>query len=100
MECFLDLLAEAGLLKDAPTVSGPSLFEAARAATESAHVPANPLPVMVISHMLGVPHEHYPIFKQWSDTVVESHNTPPGMPLPQTLREAFTALREYFIAEI
>lgn len=61
---------------------------------------ANPLPVMVISHMLGVPHEHYPMFKQWSDTVIESDNTPPGMPLPQNVRDAFTALREYFIAEI
>ena len=61
---------------------------------------ANPLPVMVISHMLGVPHEHYPMFKQWSDTVVESDNTPPGTPLPQTVRDAFTALRDYFVAEI
>ena len=61
---------------------------------------ANPLPVMVISHMLGVPHEHYPMFKQWSDTVIESDNTPPGMPLPQNVRDAFTALREYFIGEI
>jgi cytochrome P450 len=61
---------------------------------------ANPLPVMVISNMLGVPHEHYSMFKQWSDTVVESDNTPPGMPLPQTVHDAFTALRDYFIVEI
>ena len=61
---------------------------------------ANPLPVMVIAHMLGVPTEHYAMFKQWSDTVIESDNTPPGMPLPQKVRDAFAALREYFIAEI
>ncbi len=61
---------------------------------------ANPLPVMVIAHMLGVPPEHYPMFKRWSDTVIESDNTPPGMPLPQEVRDAFTALRGYFIAEI
>ncbi|HLK87118.1 MAG TPA: cytochrome P450 [Candidatus Binataceae bacterium] len=61
---------------------------------------ANPLPVMVIAHMLGVPTEHYAMFKQWSDIVIESDNTPPGMPLPQKVRDAFTALREYFVAEI
>ncbi|HZO81492.1 MAG TPA: cytochrome P450 [Candidatus Binataceae bacterium] len=61
---------------------------------------ANPLPVMVIAHMLGVPPEHYPMFKRWSDTVIESDNTPPGMPLPQEVREAFAALRAYFVAEI
>jgi cytochrome P450 len=61
---------------------------------------ANPLPVMVISHMLGVPAEHYPMFKRWSDTVIESDNTPPGMSLPQEVRDAFSALREYFVAEI
>lgn len=61
---------------------------------------ANPLPVMVISHMLGVPPEHYPMFKRWSDTVVESDNTPPGVPLAPEVRDAFKALREYFIAEI
>ncbi len=61
---------------------------------------ANPLPVMVIAHMLGVPTEHYAMFKRWSDTVIESDNTPPGMPLPQEVRDAFAALREYFVAEI
>jgi cytochrome P450 len=61
---------------------------------------ANPLPVMVIAHMLGVPPDHYPIFKEWSDIVIESDNTPPGMPLPQKVRDAFMSLREYFITEI
>jgi cytochrome P450 len=61
---------------------------------------ANPLPVMVISHMLGVPGEHYEMFKRLSDTVIESDNIPPGVPLPQNVRDAFSELREYFIAEI
>jgi cytochrome P450 len=61
---------------------------------------ANPLPVMVISHMLGVPPDHYPMFKRWSDIVIESDNTPPGMPLPQEVHDAFGALRDYFLAEI
>jgi cytochrome P450 len=61
---------------------------------------ANPLPVMVISHMLGVPPDHYPMFKHWSDIVIESDNVPPGMPLPQEIHDAFAALRDYFLAEI
>ena len=61
---------------------------------------ADPLPVMVIAHMLGVSPDHYPMFKEWSDIVIESDNTPPGMPLPQKVRDAFGSLREYFIAEI
>ncbi len=61
---------------------------------------ANPLPVMVISHMLGVPAEHYEMFKRLSDTVIESDNTPPGAPLPQNVRDAFAELREYFVVEV
>ena len=61
---------------------------------------ANPLPVMVIAEMLGVPHEDYAQFKHWSDAVIESDNTLPGTPLPDSVKNAFGALREYFIAEI
>ncbi|HXD91118.1 MAG TPA: cytochrome P450, partial [Candidatus Binataceae bacterium] len=43
---------------------------------------ANPLPVMVIAEMLGVPPEDYAQFKGWSDAVIESDNTSPGTPLP------------------
>ena len=61
---------------------------------------ANPLPVMVIAEMLGVPPEDYAQFKGWSDAVIESDNTLPGTPLPDYVKNAFSALREYFIAEI
>jgi len=54
----------------------------------------------VIAEMLGVPPEDYLTFKQWSDRVIESDNTPPGMPLPETVKNAFFSLREYFISEI
>jgi len=55
---------------------------------------------MVIAEMLGVPHEDYAQFKHWSDAVIESDNTLPGTPLPDSVKNAFGALREYFIAEI
>jgi cytochrome P450 len=61
---------------------------------------ANVLPVMVIAEMLGVPPEDYLTFKQWSDWVIESDNTPPGTPLPEIVKDAFRSLREYFINEI
>src|SRR5277367_5109923 len=61
---------------------------------------ANPLPVMVISDLLGVPHEDYHQFKSWSDKIVEADNTLPGMPMPDEIKTAFTELKAYFIAEI
>jgi cytochrome P450 len=61
---------------------------------------ANPLPVMVIAEILGVPPDDYLTFKQWSDWVIESDNTPPGTPLPDTVKDAFRSLREYFVSEI
>ena len=61
---------------------------------------ANPLPVMVISDLLGVPHEDYHQFKSWSDKIVEADNTLPGMPMPDEIKAAFTGLRAYFVAEI
>ena len=61
---------------------------------------ANPLPVMVIAEMLGVSQDDYEHFKQWSDSVIESHNVPPGVELPEYVTNAFRALRGYFIEEI
>src|SRR6204780_4752483 len=61
---------------------------------------ANPLPVMVISDLLGVPPEEYRKFKNWSDKIVEADNTLPGMPMPDAIKTAFTELKEYFLAEI
>jgi cytochrome P450 len=61
---------------------------------------ANPLPVMVISDLLGVPPGDYHQFKDWSDKVIEADNTLPGMPMPDEIKTAFTELRAYFIAEI
>jgi len=61
---------------------------------------ANPLPVMVISDLLGVPPEEYRQFKHWSDKIIEADNTLPGMPMPDEVKTAFTELRDYFIAEI
>jgi cytochrome P450 len=61
---------------------------------------ANALPVMVIAEILGVPPEDYRTFKQWSDQIIESDNTPPGAPLPEIVKNAFHSLREYFTNEI
>ena len=61
---------------------------------------ANPLPVMVIAEMLGVPPEHYEQFKHWSDTVVSGDNTLPGTPLPEEFHVANRSLRNYFAEEI
>src|SRR5215469_6194297 len=61
---------------------------------------ANPLPVMVIAELLGVPAERYEQFKHWSDKVIESDNTPPGMPMPDDVKQAAAELNEYFASEI
>src|SRR5579863_10090222 len=61
---------------------------------------ANPLPVMVIAEMLGVPPDHYEQFKHWSDTVVSGDNTLPGTPLPEEFHVANRSLRNYFAEEI
>jgi cytochrome P450 len=61
---------------------------------------ATPLPVMVIAEMLGVPPVQYEQFKHWSDRIVESDNTPPGMPLPDETRRAANELRGFFANEI
>jgi cytochrome P450 len=57
---------------------------------------ANQLPVVIIAEMLGVPVEHHASFRQWSDAVASGSATSPGMPVEPAVREAVTALREYF----
>ncbi|HTY55861.1 MAG TPA: cytochrome P450 [Candidatus Binataceae bacterium] len=61
---------------------------------------ANPLPVTVIAHVLGVDTAHYESFKRWSNAVIEADNTLPGMKLPDSVGEAFAVLRSYFSEEI
>jgi cytochrome P450 len=61
---------------------------------------ANPLPVMVIAQMLGVPPERYETFKRESDIIVSSDNTMPGTPLPAVFHEAVDSLRDYFANQI
>ena len=61
---------------------------------------ASPLPVMVIAEMLGVPPAQYEQFKNWSNRIIESDNTPPGMPIPPEIKQAVNELREYFTGEI
>lgn len=61
---------------------------------------AVPLPVMVIAEMLGVPSADYERFKDWSDRIIESQNTPPGVPLPESVTSAFNSLKQLFIEEI
>jgi cytochrome P450 len=61
---------------------------------------ATPLPVMVIAEMLGVAPAQYEQFKHWSDRIVESDNTPPGMPLPDATKQAAEELRSFFANEI
>jgi cytochrome P450 len=61
---------------------------------------AAPLPVMVIAEMLGVPPGDYEQFKHWSDKIIESDNVPPGMPLPDEIKQAAQELRGYFAQAI
>jgi cytochrome P450 len=61
---------------------------------------ANPLPVMVIAEILGVPPDRYETFKRESDIIVSSDNTAPGTPLPAAFHEAVDSLRGYFADEI
>jgi cytochrome P450 len=61
---------------------------------------AAPLPVMVIAEMLGVPPAQYEQFKHWSNRIVESDNTPPGMPWPDEIKQAISELRGFIGSEI
>ncbi len=73
---------------------------ASRGALEIVADLATPLPVMVIAEMLGVPPGDYERFKRWSDKIIESDNVPPGMPLPDEIKQAAQELRGYFAQAI
>ena len=57
---------------------------------------ANPLPVMVIAEMLGVPPERYETFKHQSDVIVSRDNRTPGSPPTPEFHESVEAMRAYF----
>lgn len=61
---------------------------------------ADPLPVMVISEMLGIPPQEYARFKSWCDGFVAGQSVAPGMPMPPEVKAADDALREYFSEEL
>jgi cytochrome P450 len=62
---------------------------------------ANPLPMMVIAEMLGIPPDDYEQSKLWSRQMVEIQNVPLiGAEMPEHVVAAGTALRGYFIEEI
>ena len=61
---------------------------------------ATPLPVMVIAEMLGLPPEHYPALKAWSDKLVELDNVIPGDTVPESIRDAAASLCDYMSKEI
>lgn len=57
---------------------------------------AEPLPTMVIAEVLGIPSKDYQMFKEWSDTLLEVSNVPPGAPAPPGFEETLEAERAYF----
>jgi pimeloyl-[acyl-carrier protein] synthase len=63
---------------------------------------AGPLPMRVIAELLGVPADHYAMFKAWSDKIVGTagEGLAPGMGLDPRAKEAVAALRGYLTNEI
>ena len=61
---------------------------------------AYPLPVIVIAEMLGVSAEDRPLFRQWSDALVNGLNEAASTEDQERSRVAGEALREYFGREI
>jgi cytochrome P450 len=61
---------------------------------------AYPLPVIVIAEMLGVPADDRPLFKAWSDALINGINETASMEDQERSRQAGEELREYFGREI
>jgi cytochrome P450 len=56
---------------------------------------ADPLPTMVIAHVLGFPIDDHRILKEWSDLLLDGLNTPPDQDFPTSYNKALDARDSY-----
>ena len=56
---------------------------------------ADPLPTMVIAHVLGFPLEDHRMLKEWSDLLLDGLNTPPDRDFPDSYHRALDARDNY-----
>ncbi|MFZ0888471.1 MAG: cytochrome P450 [Candidatus Binataceae bacterium] len=73
---------------------------AARGEFEAMSDLANPLPVIVIAEMLGLPIGHHEQFKRWSNALISGFRPDPVGGIPEQSIRARDALRAYFADEI
>ncbi|HKD67414.1 MAG TPA: cytochrome P450 [Candidatus Binataceae bacterium] len=60
---------------------------------------ADPLPTMVIAHVLGFPIEDHRILKEWSDLLLDGLNTPPDQGFPPSYHKALDE-RDSYLSDI
>ncbi len=60
---------------------------------------ADPLPTMVIAHVLGFPIDDHRILKEWSDLLLDGLNTPPDQDFPASYNKALDA-RDSYLGDI
>jgi cytochrome P450 len=60
---------------------------------------ADPLPTMVIAHVLGFPIEDHKVLKEWSDLLLDGLNTPPGQGFPPSYHKALDD-RDAYLSDI